>query len=99
MAFDYERLNPQVLDDLKPIFAKRSSEWSSEERSKVLLSLEAIHITAKISEPLKPKLLINWVEFAEHLLAIEALTPNGSNEGWAKDLIYKTKQYFMDDEL
>lgn len=44
-AFEFGRLNPQMLKDLEPIFAKHSDEWSAEDIEK----LEFVILSARIT--------------------------------------------------
>lgn len=46
MSFQYNRLNPKVLERLVEIFKKPSSQWSIKEYKEVRLSLHAMDIVA-----------------------------------------------------
>jgi hypothetical protein len=49
MAFRYDVLNLQVLDNAKEVFAKPSTQWTADERKRAMLIIEAMRIVVSQS--------------------------------------------------
>ena len=46
MSFRYDVLNLEILDDLRKIFEKPSTQWTESEYKKTILTIEAMRIVA-----------------------------------------------------
>ncbi len=44
MSFRYDKINPEILDRLKEICQKPTTEWSDEEHIRVVMIIEAVRI-------------------------------------------------------
>lgn len=52
MAFNYAKLNPEIVTAWPELFKRPVTEWTAEEVTKVLLTLEAIRMAiAQRKEP------------------------------------------------
>lgn len=53
MSFHFAFLNPQVLDDLKVIYAKPAQKWTAQETLKARMAFEAMRIVISYA-PIEP---------------------------------------------